>query len=116
MHTFVPVSNPLDNDFCRNILETAKRISGKPVSKKTPLSANIIKRIIDSYAGPQCSLKHLRIATICTLGFAGFLRYNELCNILPSHLNLYDTYMTIFIPRSKTDVYREGNIVYVKCW
>ena len=113
MHTFVPVSNPLDNDFCRNIPESAKRISGKPVSKKTPLSANIVKRIIDSYAGPQCSLKHLRIATICTLGFAGFLRYNELCNILPSHLNFYDTYMTIFIPRSKTDVYREGNIVNV---
>ena len=113
MHTFVPVSNPLDNDFCRNILEPAKRISDKPVSKKTPLSANIIKRIIDSYAGPQCSLKHLRIATIYTLGFAGFLRYNELCNILPSHLNFYDTYMTIFIPRSNTDVYREGNIVYV---
>ena len=41
LHTFVPVSNPLDNDFCRNILESAKRISGKPVSKKTPLSANI---------------------------------------------------------------------------
>ena len=22
--------------------------------------------------------------------------------------------MTIFIPRSKTDVYREGNIIYIK--
>ena len=55
----------------------------------------------------------LRIATICTLGFADFLRYNELCNILPSHLNFYDLYMTIFIPRSKTDVYREGNSVYI---
>ena len=113
LHTFVPVSNPLDNDFCRNILESAKRISGKPVSK-TPLTANIIKRIIDSYAGPQCSLKHLRIATICTLGFAGLLRYCELCNILPSHLNFYYTYMTIFIPCSKTDVYCEGNIVHFK--
>ena len=113
LHTFVPVSNPLDNNFCRNILESAKRVSGKPVSKKTPISADIIKLIIDNFAGPQSSLKHLRIATICTLGFAGFLRYNELCNILPSHLNFYDTYMTIFIPRSKTDVYREGNIVYI---
>ena len=113
LHTFVPVSNPLDNDFCRNILESAKRISGKPVSKETPISADIIKLIIDSFAGPQCSLKHLRIATIYTLGLAGFLRYNELCNILPSHLNFCDTCMTIFIPRSKTDVYREGNIVYI---
>ena len=104
MHTFVPVSNPLENDFCRNILESAKRISGKPVSNKTPLSTDIIKVIIDSYAGPH-------IATICTLGFAGFVRYNELCNVLPNHLNFYDAYMTIFILRSKTEVYHQGNIV-----
>ena len=113
LHTFVPDSDPLDNDFCRNILESAKQISGKPVSKKTPLSADIIKLTIDSYAGPQCILKHLRIATICTLGFARFLRYNELCNILPNHLNFYHTYMTLFKPRGKTDVYHEGNIVYI---
>mgnify|MGYP006964544367 CR=1 FL=1 len=66
LHIFVPVSNPLDNDFCRNRLESAKRISGKPVSKKTPLSADVMKLIIDSYAGPQCSLKHHRITSICT--------------------------------------------------
>ena len=57
----VPVSNPLDNDFCRNILESAKRVSGKPVSKKTSISVDIIKLIIDNFAGPQCSLKHLRL-------------------------------------------------------
>ena len=73
LHTLVPVSNTFDNDFCCNILESAQRISGKPVSKKTALSADIIKLIIDSYAGPQCILKHLRIVTICTSGFAGFL-------------------------------------------
>ena len=66
LHIFVSVSNPLDNDFCRNLLESAKRISGKPVSKKSPLSADIMKLIIDSYAGPQCSLKHHRITTICS--------------------------------------------------
>ena len=55
LHTFVPIRNPLDNDFCRNILESAELFSGKPVSKKTPISADI-KLIIDSFAGPQCSL------------------------------------------------------------
>ena len=68
LHTFVPVRNPLDDDFCCNILESAKRISGKPVSKKTSASADIIKLIIDSFAGPLCNLKHLTIATICSLG------------------------------------------------
>ena len=111
--SFVSVSNPVISDFHRNILESPKRCSGKPVSEKTHLSADVIKLISDSYAGPQYSLKHLRIPTICTLGFAALLRYNELCNILPSHLNFYDMYIAIFIPCSKTDVYREGNIVYI---
>ena len=113
LHSFIPVDNPLDNDLCRNILESAKRAKVKPVSKKTPISADIIKSIIDKHATSKCNLKDLRIATICTIGFAGFLRYNELCNILPVHLSFVDRYVKILIPRSKTDVYREGNLVYI---
>ena len=34
LHTFVPVTNPLDYHFCRNTLDSAKRIRGKPVSRR----------------------------------------------------------------------------------
>ena len=72
-HSFIPgiISNPLDAAICYNLLEAAKR--SKPVvSKKEPISADIIKKIIDEYAGPSANLKDLRLACMCSLGFAGF--------------------------------------------
>lgn len=113
LHSFIPVANPLDIDLCRNIVEAAKRDKGKPITKKTPVTNVMIKEIIDKYGKPGCSLKDIRIATMCTLAFAGFLRYDEFSNVLVKHLVFHDRHMTIFIPKSKTDIYREGNIVYI---
>ena len=72
LHTLFPMNNPLENDLCRNIVESANRSKNKPITKKTPITADIIKQIIDKYATPGSNLKDLRIATICTVGFAGF--------------------------------------------
>ena len=47
------------------------------------------------------------------VSFAGFFRFNELCNIAPNHIKFHSQYIKIFVPRSKTDVYREGNYVYI---
>ena len=72
-HSFIPgiISNPLDAAICHNSLEAAKR--SKPVvSKKEPISDDIIKKIIDKYAGPSANLKDLRLACMCSLGFAEF--------------------------------------------
>ena len=84
-HSFVPSldSNPLDSEFCKNIIESAKRTKSKPVTKK-PFSSQIIKAILDSHNKEDASLKNLRVAE----------------------------YIRIFVPRSKTDVYREGNCLY----
>ena len=60
----------------------------------------------------QASLKDLRIATFCTLDFAGFFRFNE---IHANHLIFMESCAKIFVPCSKTDVYnyREGNYVFI---
>ena len=46
LHSFVPSldRNPLDSEFCKNIIESAKRIKSKPVAKKKPFSSHIIKK------------------------------------------------------------------------
>ena len=36
----------------------------------------------------------------------------DLCNIVPKHIEFHDDYIRIFLPRNKTDKYREGNYVY----
>ena len=114
-HSFVPSldRNPLDSEFCKNIIESAKRTKSKPVVKKKPFSPQIIRAILDSYNKEDANLKDLRVAALCSLAFAGFFRYNELCNIVPNHIEFYSEYIKIFVPRSKTDVYREGNYVYI---
>ena len=114
-HSFVPSldRNPLDSDFCKNIIESAKRTKSKPVVKKKPFSPHIIKVILDLYSKEDANLKDLRVAALCSLAFAVFFRYSELCNIVPNHIEFYSDYIRIFVPRSKTDVYREGNYVYI---
>ena len=62
----------------------------------------------------QLILKDLRLACICSLGFARFFRYDELSNIAPVHLKFWPEYMRVFVPRARSDIYREGNYVYVK--
>ena len=115
-HSFIPgtISNPLDSAICHNLLEAAKR--SKPViSKKESISADIIKKIIDNYASqPSANLKDLRLACICSLGFAGFFRFDEFSSILLNHLVFLPDHSCVFVPRAKNDLYREGNKVYIK--
>ena len=63
------------------------------VLKKPPIYAEIIKSIIDKFAGPSANLKGIRVAYICSLGFARFYRYNELSNIAPVHLEFFPDYL-----------------------
>jgi len=106
-------ANPLDSSICHNLLEAARR--DKPVSvKKAPISAEIIKSIIDMFAVPSANLKDIRVACICSLGFARFFRYDELSNIAPAHLEFFPDHLRVFVPRAKNDIYREGNYVYIK--
>ena len=116
LHSFVPSldRNPLESEFCRNVIESAKRQKSQPVMKKKPISTEIIRRILDIHNKKDANLKNLRIAALCSLAFAGFFRYDELCgNIVPEHIEFHSDYIRIFVPRSKTDVYREGNFVYI---
>ena len=93
-------ANPLDTSICHNLLEAAR--CDKPVSvKKAPISAEIIKTVIDKFACPSANLKDIRVACICSLGFAGFFRYNELSNIAPVHLEFFPDYLGVFVPGAK---------------
>ena len=106
-------TNPLDISICHNLLEAAWR--DKPVSvKKAPITAEIIKGIIDMFASPSANLKDIRVACICSLGSAEFFRYNELSSIAPVHLRCFPDHLRVFVPRAKNDIYREGNYVYIK--
>ena len=77
LHSFVPINgpNPLDGACAKNVIESAKRAKGNPTVKKEPISTDLIKKIIDKFAAKGALLKNLRIAALCTLGFAGFFPF-----------------------------------------
>ena len=94
-HSFVPINvpNPLDDAFSKNVIESAKRRKGNLSLKKEPISTELIKKIINKFASEGASLKDLRIAALCTLGFAGFFRFSELSNILCKHIVFLQDHM-----------------------
>ena len=51
--------------------------SKPPIHKKEPIIPDMIKEIFDKHGSSSASLKDLRIAAICCIGFAGFFRYDE---------------------------------------
>ena len=115
LHSFMPDDgpNPLDNACCRTMIECAKRTRSLPVSMKKPVDADVVKSIVDRFGAKGASLKDLRIAALSSLGFARFFRFNELANIQPNHIFFHEDFVKVFVQRSKTDVYREGNYVYI---
>ena len=59
------------------------------------------------------SLFNLRIFTLVITGFTGFLRFDELSDLKLGDINFFPSYMKILIRKSKTDVYRDGDCVYI---
>ena len=114
-HLFVPINgpSPLDGACTKIVIESAKRAKGNPIVRKEPISTDLIKKVIDKFVAKGASLKNLRIAALCTLGFAGFFRFSELSNMLCKHIVFLEDHIKIFVSHSKTDVYREGNFVYI---
>ena len=51
---------------------------------------------------------------VCTLGFAGFFRCDELKNMRTYHIKICDNHIKVLVPKSKTDMYREGKFVYIR--
>ena len=62
---------------------------------------------------PNPSLGDLRLMAACLLGFAAFLRYDELSKLRCEDLVFTPKFLQIKIRSSKTDQYRQGDTVLV---
>ena len=65
------------------------------------------------FAKEGATLKDLRTATMSVICFAGLFRAKELLNIRLCGIALHDDHIKIHIPYSKTDIYREGQDVFI---
>jgi hypothetical protein len=97
------------------LMEGGKRILSKSIEKKEPITTEILEKILNKYGQDESehNLSSVRIFTFVLLGFAGFLRFNELANLRVKDISFHDLYISVTIEKSKTDVYRRGNNVLI---
>ena len=76
------------------------------------MSVNILAEIVEN-AKATPSLSNIRLAAICLLAFAGFLRCDELLQLRLCDIKIAEEMMTVRIIRSKTDQLRHGDEILI---
>ncbi len=105
--------NPIRHPIIRAVLEAKRRTNFGPKNRKEPFTQDIIHRMAKFVNDSEVSIRFLRLATMCIVGFSAFLRISELLNIHYADVNFFTDYFTLFLEKSKTDVYREGNLIFL---
>ena len=112
-HQIAGLPDPTEHHLPRRVKEASIRLLGHGNNKKEPISPQSLSQIVNKFANESSSASDLRVATMCILAYAGFMRFDELSNILASDIVFESTYVRIFIERAKNDVHREGNWVII---
>ena len=112
IHSSAGLASPSAHPFVEATLKGFQRSLAKPVTKKEPITVEMLDAIVQD-AERSGSLSDLRLATACLLGFAAFLRFDELMHLRPCDFTITNEMMKIKIVRSKTDQLRQGDEVVV---
>lgn len=111
-HAMGNCNSPTESQFVRSVLQGLQRDLAKPVTKKLPVTTEMLNAIVDD-AEKSGSLADWRLASACVVNYAAFLRFDELVHIRAMDVKFQDDYMCIAIPKSKTDRLRKGDEVVV---
>lgn len=106
-HTVQGFSDPTENAFVTNLLESSKRQPHKPKVKKEHIDSESIIELCIKYKDSD-DIAILRDLCMIVLSFSGFLRFNELSSLRCKDVHFKTNYLEIDIDKSKTDQYRLG--------
>lgn len=87
---------------------TVRLCDKKPRIPKDPIFPELLKSLINNF--DSTSLEKLRFLNLCTLGFFGFFRVDELLNVQLKHIKITEE---IFLEKSKVDQHRDGGTAYI---
>ena len=78
VHNICGFTDPCDSSIVSAVIEAARRLLSVPVRKKESATPEIMLSLFRQYGRPDANLSDLRLLALCTLGYAGFLRFSEL--------------------------------------
>ena len=87
-----------------------QRALAKPKIRKEPITPEMLRRLVASMASPL-TLSETRLAAICLLAFAAFLHFDEISKLRCCDIKFTEECMEVSITSSKTDQYRQGQLV-----
>ena len=108
----IGVTSPTESELVKNVLEAGKRKLSVPKTKKEPISAELLLKMYDKFFQYE-NVYNQRSICARLIAYAGFLRCSELLNIRCSDVAFQKSLMSIFIKKSKTDIYRDGQWVVI---
>lgn len=111
-HKIISVISPTDSDLVKNILEGAKRSLSVPIKKKEPITPDMLSQMFDRLYCEN-NLYNQRTISACLLSYSGFLRVSELLNLKTCDIQFFLSHMSVFIQKSKTDIYRDGDRIII---
>ena len=96
----------------KQLIRAGQRILGCATAKgKHPLKVEHLKALQDKFG--YASLDQLQTVTLATLGFAGFLRWDDLSQIKACDIEFHQGFIKIFLEKRKNDQFREGSWIYI---
>ena len=111
-HPMSGVPSPTEHIMVQQVVESCKRLLGKPVVGKESLNVDILVKVVEKFNSSFASLSNLRICFIFVLAFAGLMRCNEIIQVQRKHVHVFPDHMTIFCPRRKNDQHSRGHTIY----
>ena len=83
VHKIEGLEVPSQHTMVLAVKESSTRIYGQPFIKKEPITSVMLNDLVSRYFRiHHPSLYHARTVDLCLIAYAGFLRYDELNNLL----------------------------------
>ena len=110
-HSLAAIPSPTDHGVVKAAVERCKRLLAKPKNPKDPVPVDIFVKLVSTLGGPDADLHNLRFLVLCLVGFAGFMRISELLKVKVKDVKIFDTRMSITVPKRKNDQFRKGHVI-----
>ena len=115
MHNINGLPDPTRSEIVQAVLDSIKRRLSQQVKHKKPVTKDMLVQLHDMLMNDvdKVTITKLRDFVYILISFAGFLRFDEASRIKRHHVQLHFDYLCINVARSKTDVYAQGNDVFI---
>ena len=112
VHETCELPNPTTSALAKAVVKFARRHLTKKTKKSRKLTAEILKQMATRFSTEK-DVGWFMVFVILTVGFIGFLRWNDITNIYWEQVLFFETHVALFVVKSKTDQMAKGHWIFL---